>query len=305
MDHPKLDRPLRLATRGSDLARTQSQHVADAITAATGVAVELVIVRTRGDAITDRPLAEIGGKGLFTKEIEEALLDGRADLAVHSLKDLPTESPAGLTLGAIPAREDARDAIVGARLADLRHGAVVGTGSGRRALQLKVLRPDLDVRGVRGNVETRVRKQREGEYDAVVLAAAGLRRLRRDGDITEVLEVGVMVPAPGQGALGVQVREDDPVVAALVASIHDAETALTTSAERAFLAAVQGGCSVPAACHAWRDGARLRLRAFFSREEGVWVSESGFCDPADAARAGAELGRHVRSRMQSQPPRAR
>ncbi len=203
------DPALRLGTRGSLLARTQSQHVADAIAAATGRQVELIIITTRGDQIRDRPLQQVGGKGLFTKEIEDAMLSHEIDLAVHSMKDMPTESPSGLTITAVPERVDPRDALVGATLDELARGAVVGTGSVRRAMQLRALRPDLEIRGIRGNVDTRIRKQRDGDYHAIVLAIAGLTRLRRTGEVAEAFGVSIMIPAVGQGALAVQCRSDD------------------------------------------------------------------------------------------------
>lgn len=197
---------LKLGTRGSLLATTQSGLVAADLTRLTGVEVELVIVKTRGDAVQDRPLAQVGGKGLFTKELEDALLAGEIDFAVHSMKDMPSDMPEGLVIASVPPREDPRDALVGAALADLPPGAVVGTGSVRRALQLRATRPDLEVRGIRGNVDTRIDKQRRGEYAAIVLALAGLTRLGRAGDATAVLSVDEMVPAVGQGALAVQAR---------------------------------------------------------------------------------------------------
>jgi hydroxymethylbilane synthase len=252
--------------------------VADALALATGVRVELVVIRTRGDDTIDRPLQQVGGKGLFTKEIEDALLHDEVDFAVHSLKDLPTEEPEGLVIASIPARADARDVIVGSTLDGLRKGAVVGTGSVRRTLQLSALRPDLDVRGIRGNVDTRLRKQREGAYDAVVLALAGLQRLGLAQAATEVLDVERMIPAVGQGALGVQCRAGDTEVLRVLEAIHHPPTSLCVETERAFLARIGGGCSASAACHArlvdgmivadavWADGAdappkRLRLSA--------------------------------------------
>ncbi len=257
---------VRLGTRGSLLATTQSGIVAEALAAATGVRVELVIIKTRGDQVTDRPLQQVGGKGLFTKEIEDALLSGEVDFAVHSMKDMPTEMPAGLVVGAIPERVDPRDALVGARLDDLPEGAVVGTGSVRRALQLRAIRPDLEIRGIRGNVDTRVEKQRRGEYAAIVLALAGLTRLQRAQDVTEALSVERMVPAVGQGALCVQCRGDDRRMLELLASIHHADTGLCVEAERAFLKEVSGGCSAPAACHA-------RLVDGMVVVDGVWAAD--------------------------------
>src|SRR5438309_2787941 len=194
---------LVIASRGSQLALWQARWVSAALTA-LGHPCRIEIIKTTGDKITDVPLAKVGTKGLFTKEIEEALLDGRADLAVHSLKDLPTELPAGLVLAAVPQREDPRDAIVGKRLADLRQRAKVGTSSLRRAAQLRRLRPDLAIESVRGNLDTRVRKLEEGQYDAIVLAAAGLKRLGWGAKIAEILPAEVMCSAVGQGALAIE-----------------------------------------------------------------------------------------------------
>jgi hydroxymethylbilane synthase len=260
---------LRLGTRGSQLALAQSGQVAAALTARTGVPVELVVIRTRGDVVQDRPLREVGGKGLFTKELEEALLAGEVDFAVHSLKDMPIDQPPGLVLGAVPEREDPRDALVGAALADLPHGATVGTGSLRRTRQLLAIRPDLNLVGLRGNVDTRVRRQREGDFSAVVLACAGLRRLGRNSDIAESLEPEVMVPAVGQGALALQVREGDARVLAWLSALHHPDTAVCVEAERAFLRGVDGGCSVPVAGFAVLEGEQLWLRGVHAPEEGA------------------------------------
>jgi hydroxymethylbilane synthase len=262
-------RTLRLGTRGSALALAQSGMVAEALTAATGVPVELVPIRTRGDAITDRPLDLIGGKGLFTKEIETALLQGEIDLAVHSMKDLPGDMPEGLVIGATPPRADPRDAVVGGTLAALAPGAIVGTGSARRRLQILSVRPDLDVRGVRGNVDTRIQKQHCGEYAAVVLAAAGLIRLRRLAEADELLDVDAMIPAPGQGILAVQCRRDDGGTRSLLATLHDGVTGRCADAERGFLLELSGGCSIPAACHARDVGDELRVTGLFADDTGL------------------------------------
>ena len=258
---------LRLGTRGSVLARTQSGIVADAITEATGLAVELVIIKTTGDRVTDRPLQQVGGKGLFTKEIEDALLAGEVDFAVHSMKDMPTDNPPGLVIACVPERVDPRDALVGAALDALPEGAVVGTGSVRRALQLRELRPDLEIKGIRGNVDTRIQKQRDGEYDAIVLAMAGLSRMGRAADATEALAVGTMIPAVGQGALAVQCRLGDRRVEQALEAIHHEPTATCVAAERAFLAAVSGGCSAPAACHARWEGDLVVAEAVWAADE--------------------------------------
>lgn len=259
---------VRLGTRGSALAVAQSGQVAAALTEATGVVVQTVVIRTRGDAIVDRPLRDVGGKGLFTKEIEDALLDGSIDFAVHSLKDLPVDGPPGLVVSAIPLRADPRDALVGCRLGDLPERARVGTGSPRRRLQLAALRPDLRFEELRGNVDTRVRRQREGDFDAVVLAVAGLLRLDRGADIAERLDPASMVPAVGQGALALQCRAEDRPTAALLSRLHHAPTATAAAVERAFLAAIGGSCHVPAACFAEVEGTRVVGRAFFSDEAG-------------------------------------
>ena len=288
-------RTLRLGTRGSQLATTQSGIVADTLTRATGVAVELVIIKTKGDQVVDRPLAAVGGKGLFTKEIEDALLAGEVDFAVHSMKDMPTENPEGLVFGAIPERVDPRDALVGARLSELPEGAVVGTGSVRRTLQILALRPDLEIRGIRGNVDTRIEKQRRGEYAAVMLALAGLTRLGRAADATYALSVDEMTPAVGQGALAVQCRRDDDDVLKILEHIHHAGTGLCVAAERAFLIEVQGGCSAPAACHA-------RLVDGLVVADGVWALDDRSplvrarlqADPLHVHALGTELARRVK-----------
>ena len=229
---------LVIASRGSQLALWQARWVERQLTAA-GWVCRIEIIKTTGDKITDVPLAQVGTKGLFTKEIEEALLDGRADLAVHSLKDLPTELPAGLVLAAVPEREDPRDAVVGRALADLPGGGRVGTSSLRRAAQLRQIRPDLIVESVRGNLDTRLRKLDEGRYDAILLAAAGLKRLGWGSRIAEILAPEVMCPAVGQGALAIETRVNVPGFDACAALDHPATHAAVT-AERGLLAALGG-----------------------------------------------------------------
>ncbi|MCB9680955.1 MAG: hydroxymethylbilane synthase [Alphaproteobacteria bacterium] len=297
-------RTWRLGTRGSELARTQSGLVARSLAEATGDPVELVIVRTRGDAITDRPLAQVGGKGLFTKELEEALLVGDVDLAVHSMKDMPTEAPAGLVIAGMPPREDPRDALVGSTLDGLAEGAVVGTGSARRAMQLAALRPDLQIRGIRGNVDTRIRRQVDGDYDAVVLAAAGIARLGRSDEIAERLAVDVMVPAVGQGVLAVQCREQDAALRGVLHDLSDPDVVDAVTLERAFLVALGGGCSVPVACHAVARGEVLSVHAFLGRADGAWVAETGTCRRAEAATVGRDLARRLKARLADEPARA-
>jgi hydroxymethylbilane synthase len=242
-----MNRLLRLGTRGSALALAQARWVAHQL-ACQGRAITLTIIRTTGDRLAEIPLGRIGAKGIFVSELEEALLGGHIDLAVHSLKDLPAEMPAGLLLGAIPPREDPRDSLVGRTaptLAALRPGALVATSSQRRQVLLRALRPDLGLIDVRGNVETRLRKLDEGQFDALCLAAAGLHRLGLAGRITEYLDPELFLPAPGQGALAIQVRADDPEMRTALAPLHDPETARAIEAERHLLAALGGGCSVP------------------------------------------------------------
>ena len=246
---------MKLGTRGSQLARWQAEWVRDRL-AANGVRAEIVIIKTRGDAEVDRPLQELEGKGFFTKEIEDALLDGRIDVAVHSLKDLPTTLPPGLAIGAVPPRHDPREALVnGKSLLDLAPGTRVGTSSLRRVAQVRFLRPDLEVVPLRGNVPTRVRKveNREG-LDAALLAIAGLERLGLGGKGSLIDPLDVM-PAPGQGALGIEIRADDKSTRKALQSLQDTASAIAVTAERALLAALGGGCQAPIA--AWVDGIRL------------------------------------------------
>jgi len=260
---------LLLGTRGSLLATTQSGHVADALRA-HGHEVELAIIRTRGDHDTSRPVPELGGKGLFTAELEEALRAGSVHLAVHSLKDLPTEDAPGLCVAAVPPREDARDALVtkGATLRELPAGARVGTSSLRRRALLRAERPDLEAVPLRGNVETRLSKVDSGELDAVILAAAGLRRLGHGDRIVEYL---AFLPAPAQGALAVQACADRADVLAALAPLHDAATARCTGAERELLRILEGGCSVPIGALATAEGGALHLRAVVASLDGARV----------------------------------
>jgi hydroxymethylbilane synthase len=239
--------------------------------------------------ITGVPLAQVGAKGLFTKEIEEALLDGRADLAVHSLKDLPTELPAGLTIAATPEREDARDAMVGKRLADLPAGATLGTSSLRRSAQLRKLRPDLHIESVRGNLDTRLRKLDQGQYDALVLASAGLKRLGWGDRIAEILEPEVVCPAVGQGALAIETANGASREACRM--LDHAPTRAAVTAERALLGALGGGCQVPIGAHATVTADRLHLVAVVVSPDGSELVRRSAGGPiAEAARIGRELG---------------
>jgi hydroxymethylbilane synthase len=286
---------LVIATRGSQLALWQARWV-QAQLAAHGHASVIEIIKTTGDRVTDVPLAKVGGKGLFTKEIEEALLDGRADLAVHSLKDLPTELPEGLVLAAVPEREDPHDAIVGRPLAELPHGARVGTSSLRRAAQLRNLRPDLAIESVRGNLDTRLRKLDEGQYDAVVLAAAGLKRLGWAARIAEILPCEVMCPAVGQGALGIEARTAGAGRDACAALDHP-ETHQAVTAERGLLASLGGGCQVPIGAHASVREGRLKLVALVASPDGSEVVRGEAEGPAaDAEALGRGLGAELLAR---------
>jgi hydroxymethylbilane synthase len=266
-------RTLRVGTRSSRLALWQTDHVVEQLRRAwPDLGIERVPISTLGDRETTRPLSRIGDKGLFTKELEDGLRTGAIDLAVHSLKDLPTESPDRLQLGAVLSREDCRDALVAARdvtLSTLPRGARIGTSSLRRQAQIATLRPDLEIVDLRGNVPTRVDKVRSGQLDAAVLALAGLRRLGLDGLATEVFDVDRLVPAPGQGAIAVQVRQHDEMVARLLGPLNDDETSLTTTAERALLGFLEGGCQVPVGAIARRTtGDRLHLTGLVASLDG-------------------------------------
>jgi hydroxymethylbilane synthase len=255
--------PVVIATRESRLALWQAEHVRAALRSRFGLAVDLLGMTTRGDQILDRALSKVGGKGLFVKELETALEEGRARLAVHSLKDVPMELPEGFALAAIWEREDARDAFVSPRyqrLTDLPQGATVGTSSLRRVVQLLALRPDLRIEPLRGNLDTRLRKLDEGQYDAIVLAAAGLIRLGLAARIRSRFDRTQMLPAAGQGALGIEIRSDDGPLAALLATTRHRPTWLATLAERAVSRSLGGSCSMPLAAHAtWAADGRLEL----------------------------------------------
>jgi hydroxymethylbilane synthase len=270
-------RTLTYATRRSALALAQCRAFVARLLAIEPLleTSELQVV-TSGDRIQDRPLSEVGGKGLFVKEIEEALLEGRADFAVHSMKDVPGELLPGLVIACIPVREDARDVLVSPRygvLDELPPGARVGTSSLRRQVALQRLRPDLSVMPLRGNVDTRLRKVDEGQCDAIVLARAGLVRLGLEHRATEVLDLHVSLPAPGQGALGIECRDDRAAVRELLGQIHDDVTATCVAAERGVLVALGGDCRTPLAAHAERRGDTLRLRAFVAHADSSGFRE--------------------------------
>ena len=283
---------IRIGSRGSVLARWQAEHV-QALLAARGQECRIHIITTTGDRVQDRRLDSVGGKGAFLKEIEEAMLAGEVDLAVHSLKDVPTGLPDGLGLCAILERADPRDVLVsarGTRFADLPGGSVIGTSSLRRQCQVRALRPDLEVTDLRGNVDTRIRKLRDGRCDAIVLALAGLERLGRAGEATEVLDPATFIPAPGQGAITLECRSDDSAVAAMVAPLHHSPTAREVEAERALLRLLGGGCNVPIGAHATTHGDELQLTAFVGRADGSSLvrSERRGTDPAALGRAVAD-----------------
>ena len=295
------ERTIRLGTRGSALARWQTDHIAMLLqTAHPGLSIEVVVIGTHGDRVLDTPLPLLGGKGVFTAELEAALRSSVIDFAVHSLKDLPTETPEGLVVGAIPARADAADALVsgaGYTLATLPAGASVGTSSRRRAAQLLHLRPDLHALDIRGNVDTRLRKAFNGEYDAILLACAGLERLGRLDAVTQRLSLEEMLPAPGQGALAVQCR-DEAAALELLAPISHAATTAAVRAERAFLAGLGGGCALPIAAYAEIVGGELVLRGRVSSRDGAEQIDAGIGGrPEEAETLGCRLADEALARV--------
>jgi hydroxymethylbilane synthase len=294
--------PLRLGTRGSPLALAQANEVRDRLLAALGETappIEIAVIKTTGDQILDRPLSEVGGKGLFTKEIEEALLDGSIDFAVHSSKDMPTVLPAGLVLDHFLPREDVRDVFIAHRhasFAALPTGAVVGTASLRRQALVKRLRPDLEVVTYRGNVQSRLRKLEEGVVDATLLALAGLNRLGLADVATEVLDIDDFPPAVGQGAIGIESRIGDERVHAVLAAIHHAPTATALKAERAFLDALDGSCRTPIAGHGVVDGERMSLFGMILTPDGAVTHQDRMTGPvADGIDIGRELGLRLKA----------
>ena len=294
---------LRIGTRGSPLALWQAHEVRARLAAAHGVApqaIAITVIRTSGDIIQDRPLSEVGGKGLFTKEIEQALIDGGVDLAVHSSKDMPTVLPDGLMLAACLQREDVRDAFISrkaATLDGLAPRAVVGTASLRRQAMVKRLRPDITVVPFRGNVETRLKKLDDGAVDATLLALAGLNRLGRAAAATSVLEVDSFLPAVGQGAIGIETRADDRRTRDLLAAIDDPDTLTAIGAERAFLAVLDGSCRTPIAGHARIAAGAVAFRGMILRPDGSEAHETARNGAvADAAKLGADAGLELKSR---------
>jgi len=282
---------LTIGSRGSQLALWQARWVKGRLEE-LGESCRIAIIKTTGDKITDVPLANVGGKGLFTKEIEEALLRGDIDLAVHSMKDLPTLLPEGLIIAAVAEREDPRDALVGRKLHDLPAGCKVGTSSLRRAAQLRALRPDLKVESVRGNLDTRLRKLDQGQYDAIVLAAAGLKRLGWADRIAEILSTNYMCPAVGQGAMAIETRADGGPGQEVCAKLDHPDTRAAVTAERALLAALGGGCLVPIGAYAALDGGQLNMTAVVCTPDGDRLLRRNASGPAeDAEELGRELAR--------------
>lgn len=292
--------PLKIGTRGSPLALAQAYETRDRLAAAFDLpqeAFEIVVIKTTGDRVLDRPLKEIGGKGLFTREIEEAMLCGDIDIAVHSMKDMPVLQPQGLLLDTYLPREDVRDAFValdGSKLADLREGATVGTSSLRRKAQLLHRRPDLNIVEFRGNVQTRLKKLGDGVAEATFLAMAGLNRLGMKDVPRTAIEVEDMLPAVAQGAIGIERRADDSRAAEMLSAIHHHETGLRLAAERAFLAALDGSCETPIGGLAELDGGTIRLRGEILRVDGSDAVED---DATAAVEDGAALGREMAAKL--------
>jgi hydroxymethylbilane synthase len=292
---------VRIATRQSPLALWQARHVGALLTRLhPELQVSFVEMTTAGDRFLAAPLSTVGGKGLFVKEIEQCLLDGRADLAVHSLKDMTSVLPAGLLLAALPTREDPRDALCGPpglSLDRLPRGARLGTSSLRRSCILRARRPDLEIVSLRGNVQTRLARMRELQLNGAVLAFAGLKRLGLESEIAEVLPTSVSLPAVGQGVLAIQCRTEDAAVRGLLAPLEDATTRVAVTAERAFMARLEGGCTVPLAGHATVEGQTVHLRGLVGRPDGSRVVEGERSGPVEAALAvGDALAEELLSR---------
>jgi len=282
---------LRIGSRGSQLALWQANHIS-ALLRARGHQVEIEIIHTTGDKITDVALAMVGTKGMFTKEIEEALAAGKVDLAVHSLKDLPTELPKGFEIAAITERQDPRDAFCSrhyAKIEDLPKGAHVGTSSLRRQAQLKAIRPDLDIHPLRGNVDTRLRKLEEGQYDAIILASAGLKRLGKTERIQQIIPAEIMCPAAGQGALGIEIRKGDAQTRELLAFLNDANARAATTCERALLNSLGGGCQVPIGAFAEVKSGKLHLESIVADPDGTKLLRDSR-DGTDPEQLGNEAG---------------
>lgn len=288
-------RPMRIGSRGSILARWQAEFVRKQLFQIAGVESEIIIIKTSGDKMQQAPLTQLGGKGIFIKELEEALLEETVDLAVHSVKDIPTETPGRLHFPAVCRRDDVRDCLVshtGAALASLRQGARVGTSSLRRQAQLRHHRPDLDIRELRGNVDTRLRKVERGEYDAIVLSKAGLDRLGWSQKITEALSTEISLPAVGQGAIAIESRVKDTDAAVILEKLDDAETRTAIIAERTLLSALHGGCQVPLGAWARMERGELIMEAVVCSVDGVqYIRQKASAPPEQAAQLGEYMAR--------------
>ena len=288
-------KPLRIGSRGSILARWQAEFVRKQLFQLTGVEAEIIVIKTSGDKMQQSPLTQIGGKGIFIKELEEALLEESIDLAVHSVKDIPTQTPGRLHFPAVCRRDDVRDCLIshtGTLLANLKQGARVGTGSLRRQAQIRHYRPDLDFRDLRGNVDTRLRKVESGEYDAIVLSKAGLDRLGWSQKITESLSTEISLPAVGQGAIAIQSRVSDRDADEILSKLDDLETRTAIIAERALLSALQGGCQVPLGAWARMERAELVMEAVVCSVDGTqYVRQKATAPPDQAAQLGEHLAR--------------
>ncbi|HUI52982.1 MAG TPA: hydroxymethylbilane synthase [Terriglobales bacterium] len=286
-------KPLRIGSRGSILARWQAEFVRKQLFQVAGIEAEIIIIKTSGDKMQQAPLTQLGGKGIFIKELEEALLDESVDIAVHSVKDIPTETPGRLHFPAVCRRDDVRDCVVshtGTPLANLRQGARVGTSSLRRQAQLRHYRPDLDLRELRGNVDTRLRKVESGEYDAIVLSKAGLDRLGWAQKITEALSTDISLPAVGQGAIAIESRLKDQDTTEILGNLDDPETRTAIIAERALLSALQGGCQVPLGAWARMERGELVMEAVVCSVDGTqYVRERAAAPPDQAAQLGQRL----------------
>ncbi len=290
-----------IGTRGSKLALWQANYVKNEIgNRYKSIKVELKIIKTKGDKILDVPLAMVGGKGLFVKEIEEALLREEIDLAVHSMKDVPTFFPEGLCLPIITKREDHRDAFIsknGKKLNDMPEKSVIGTSSLRRKSQLMNIRKDFKIKDLRGNVDTRLRKLEEGQFDGIILAVAGLRRMGFEDKITQYLDESIMIPAIGQGALGIEIRENDNKILEIVSFLKDEKTFIEVSAERAFLKELEGGCQVPIGCYGKINGNKLILVGFVADVEGKsFIKEDISGEIKDFEKLGVELANNILSK---------
>jgi hydroxymethylbilane synthase len=285
---------ITIGTRGSQLALWQANHVKSLIELNfPDLTVDLLVIKTKGDRITDRPLALVGGKGLFVKEIETALLNKDIDLAVHSMKDMPGELPGGLIIGAIPCRENPYDVLIARNNQTLENyapGAIIGTSSLRRASQIKHVRPDVQIESIRGNLDTRIKKLQAGDYDAIVLAAAGLKRLGQEDVISEYLDETIMIPAVGQGALCIETRENDADIAAIMERLDDPETRTCVEGERAFLRQIEGSCHIPVACFGKIMDNRVQLTAIVASEDGSQIiKEQIVCSPDQVESSGQTL----------------